>query len=88
LIFIEKFLKLLDVLSDKCPEEICNVRLLDHRQSPYNQKDDLIKVEDHIVYKEEYYSIYYINCNKCGRRFGIKEDPGYHTPVYDYPDGL
>ena len=72
----------------KCPEEKCNVRLLDYRQNPYNQKEDLITVEEKRVYQEEYYSIYYIKCNKCGNSFGIKEDLGYHTPTYDYPNGI
>lgn len=70
----------------QCPDEKCNIRLLDRRQNPYNQKDNLIMVEEYRVYKEEYYSIYFAKCNKCGIEFEVKEDPGYHTPQYSYPD--
>jgi hypothetical protein len=73
---------------EKCPEESCNIRLLDRRQNPYNQKEDLITVTERRVFQDEYYSIYYIKCNKCGHNFGVTEDPGYHSPQYSYPNGI
>jgi len=72
----------------KCPEEICNVRLLDGRQSPENQKENFITVTGYEVFQEKYYSIYYIKCNKCGLDFEVMEDPGFHTPQYNYPLGI
>ena len=73
---------------EKCPEQTCNIRSLDHRQNPYNQANDMIFVEGKTVYQEEYYSVYYITCGKCGLKFSVKEDPGYHTPTYTYPSGV
>jgi hypothetical protein len=70
---------------ENCPEKACNIRSLNHRQNPYNQAKDLIIVEGKTVYQEEYYSIYSITCGKCGQKFSVKEDPGYHTPTYSYP---
>lgn len=73
---------------EKCPEENCHIRSLDRKQSPANQKKDLIVVTRHAVYPEEYHSIYFIKCNKCGLNFEVKEDPGFHTPQYEYPSGI